>query len=65
MTPSLETVKDELTNARANGYTFDDWTCDQIAADLISYSAACEDADPAELAAIVFEARKDLTTDTP
>lgn len=48
-----ETVNENLNHAAANGYTFENWTLDEIAGDLIAYSAECEDASEAELIPLI------------
>lgn len=59
-TPSLETVKEHLRNAAANGHTFEDWMSDQIADDMMAYSSDCEDADRDALIALIVQARREM-----
>lgn len=48
-----ETVNENLNHADENGYTFDNWLLEEIAGDLIAYSAQFEDVSEAELIPLI------------
>jgi hypothetical protein len=50
-------VRRALSNARDNGYTFDDWTDEQVAQDLITHDADLEDACLKTITIVVREVR--------
>ena len=50
-------VREALTNAKENGYTFDEMSPGEIASDLITYDSELEDEDFGEVATAVHIVR--------
>lgn len=53
-------VREALKNAKENGYSFDGWTDNDIACDLVAYDADLETQDIEALIQVIGQVRKEM-----